>query len=331
MPIYEYRCENGHHFDVMQKMTDGPVTECEVCGAPVQRVFHPDRRALQGLRLLQHRLRHRQRKRETDGVRRVGRRQARRQAGGQEVRDSGSKLVLELVASSSTSSTPTAISRLIGPDRQTNRHLRLGRRAATLASHVRTPRRACSPRSRAIWGGSYLLIKYALDGFSAAMIVSARCLLASAGAARRPALDGARRPGAAPTCARGRSGRSILGIDRGHRAVPADHLRRARRPERADRGADLARLAVRRAARAVHRPERVDRPPPGRRACCSGLARRGAGGRRRVGAHARGVPRRAGDDRRGVLLRRSRASSSRAATGSWPRCRPPGSRSRSPA
>jgi drug/metabolite transporter (DMT)-like permease len=32
----------------------------------------------------------------------------------------------------------------------------------------------------AIWGGSYLLIKYALDGFSAGMIVSARCLLASA-------------------------------------------------------------------------------------------------------------------------------------------------------
>src|SRR3954451_8009644 len=31
-----------------------------------------------------------------------------------------------------------------------------------------------------IWGGSYLLIKYALDGFSAAAIVSARCLLASA-------------------------------------------------------------------------------------------------------------------------------------------------------
>jgi drug/metabolite transporter (DMT)-like permease len=31
----------------------------------------------------------------------------------------------------------------------------------------------------AIWGGSYLLIKYALDGFSAAAIVSFRCLLAS--------------------------------------------------------------------------------------------------------------------------------------------------------
>src|SRR3954454_14515343 len=41
MPIYEYRCENGHLFEVMQKMTDEPVTQCEICGAPVQRVFHP--------------------------------------------------------------------------------------------------------------------------------------------------------------------------------------------------------------------------------------------------------------------------------------------------
>jgi putative FmdB family regulatory protein len=41
MPIYEYRCENGHLFEAMQKMTDEPVTACEVCGAPVQRVFHP--------------------------------------------------------------------------------------------------------------------------------------------------------------------------------------------------------------------------------------------------------------------------------------------------
>jgi putative FmdB family regulatory protein len=41
MPIYEYRCENGHLFEVLQKMTDPPVTACEVCGAPVQRVFHP--------------------------------------------------------------------------------------------------------------------------------------------------------------------------------------------------------------------------------------------------------------------------------------------------
>ena len=41
MPIYEYRCENGHLFEVMQKMTDGPVTSCQECGAAVQRVFHP--------------------------------------------------------------------------------------------------------------------------------------------------------------------------------------------------------------------------------------------------------------------------------------------------
>jgi putative FmdB family regulatory protein len=41
MPIYEYKCENGHVFEVMQRMTDDPVTKCEVCGAPVQRVFHP--------------------------------------------------------------------------------------------------------------------------------------------------------------------------------------------------------------------------------------------------------------------------------------------------
>jgi putative FmdB family regulatory protein len=41
MPIYEYRCENGHLFEVMQKMTDSPVTTCETCGAPVERVFHP--------------------------------------------------------------------------------------------------------------------------------------------------------------------------------------------------------------------------------------------------------------------------------------------------
>src|SRR3989440_1431160 len=41
MPIYEYRCENGHTFEVLQRMSDEPVKKCEVCGAPVQRVFHP--------------------------------------------------------------------------------------------------------------------------------------------------------------------------------------------------------------------------------------------------------------------------------------------------
>jgi putative FmdB family regulatory protein len=41
MPIYEYRCKNGHTFEVMQSMTDDPVSACEVCGEPVERVFHP--------------------------------------------------------------------------------------------------------------------------------------------------------------------------------------------------------------------------------------------------------------------------------------------------
>jgi len=41
MPIYEYRCENEHNFEVMQRMSDGAVEACTVCGAPVQRVFHP--------------------------------------------------------------------------------------------------------------------------------------------------------------------------------------------------------------------------------------------------------------------------------------------------
>ena len=41
MPIYEYRCEKGHTFEVQQRMSDDPVEKCEVCGAPVHRVFHP--------------------------------------------------------------------------------------------------------------------------------------------------------------------------------------------------------------------------------------------------------------------------------------------------
>jgi putative FmdB family regulatory protein len=41
MPIYEYRCTNGHTFEVIQRMSDGPVETCEECGAPVERVFHP--------------------------------------------------------------------------------------------------------------------------------------------------------------------------------------------------------------------------------------------------------------------------------------------------
>jgi putative FmdB family regulatory protein len=40
VPIYEYKCDNGHLFDVMQRMADEPLTECQECGAPAVRVLH---------------------------------------------------------------------------------------------------------------------------------------------------------------------------------------------------------------------------------------------------------------------------------------------------
>jgi putative FmdB family regulatory protein len=40
VPIYEYKCENGHVFDVMQKMSDEPLSECQECGAAAVRVLH---------------------------------------------------------------------------------------------------------------------------------------------------------------------------------------------------------------------------------------------------------------------------------------------------
>jgi putative FmdB family regulatory protein len=41
MPIYEYRCDRGHTFEVMQRMSEDALTSCATCDAPVQRVFHP--------------------------------------------------------------------------------------------------------------------------------------------------------------------------------------------------------------------------------------------------------------------------------------------------
>ena len=41
MPIYEYKCEKGHVFDVIQKMSEEPLSECQECGAPAERVLHP--------------------------------------------------------------------------------------------------------------------------------------------------------------------------------------------------------------------------------------------------------------------------------------------------
>ena len=42
MPIYEYQCDDcGHSFEVMQKMSEDPLTECEKCGGPLRKVLHP--------------------------------------------------------------------------------------------------------------------------------------------------------------------------------------------------------------------------------------------------------------------------------------------------
>jgi putative FmdB family regulatory protein len=42
MPIYEYRCPNGHTFEVFQRMSDPPATVREVCGTgPVEKVLFP--------------------------------------------------------------------------------------------------------------------------------------------------------------------------------------------------------------------------------------------------------------------------------------------------
>ena len=42
MPIYEYRCPNGHTFELFQRMTDPPPDGCVTCGAgPVEKVLFP--------------------------------------------------------------------------------------------------------------------------------------------------------------------------------------------------------------------------------------------------------------------------------------------------
>ena len=42
MPIYEYRCPNGHTFEVFQKMSDPPVDVCVTCGeGPVEKILFP--------------------------------------------------------------------------------------------------------------------------------------------------------------------------------------------------------------------------------------------------------------------------------------------------
>jgi len=42
VPIYEYRCPNGHTFELFQKMSDPPADTCPTCGAgPVEKLLFP--------------------------------------------------------------------------------------------------------------------------------------------------------------------------------------------------------------------------------------------------------------------------------------------------
>jgi putative FmdB family regulatory protein len=42
VPIYEYRCPNGHTFELFQKMSDPPAETCTTCGAsPVEKLLFP--------------------------------------------------------------------------------------------------------------------------------------------------------------------------------------------------------------------------------------------------------------------------------------------------
>jgi putative FmdB family regulatory protein len=89
MPIYEYRCENGHLFEVMQKMSEAPVTSCETCEAPVQRVFHPIAVHFKGSGFYNTDYGTAKRKREQDASKKDGAKPAKTESGSSS--DSGSK------------------------------------------------------------------------------------------------------------------------------------------------------------------------------------------------------------------------------------------------
>jgi putative FmdB family regulatory protein len=49
MPIYEYEClENGHQFEVQQKMADKPLESCKVCNGPARRLVSSTNFVLKG-------------------------------------------------------------------------------------------------------------------------------------------------------------------------------------------------------------------------------------------------------------------------------------------
>lgn len=42
MPTYEYKCKKcSHHFEVRQKISEQPLTQCPACGGTIEKVFYP--------------------------------------------------------------------------------------------------------------------------------------------------------------------------------------------------------------------------------------------------------------------------------------------------
>ncbi len=49
MPIYEYVCEKcGAHLEVLQKMSDKPLTRCKSCGGRLERIISQSSFILKG-------------------------------------------------------------------------------------------------------------------------------------------------------------------------------------------------------------------------------------------------------------------------------------------
>jgi putative FmdB family regulatory protein len=40
MPTYDYLCENGHRFELVQRFTEDALDRCVECGAPCKRLLH---------------------------------------------------------------------------------------------------------------------------------------------------------------------------------------------------------------------------------------------------------------------------------------------------
>lgn len=39
MPLYDYKCTDGHIFEEMQAFSDDPISECRICGADAKRLL----------------------------------------------------------------------------------------------------------------------------------------------------------------------------------------------------------------------------------------------------------------------------------------------------